>query len=527
MSYAAYREVQCDRDIAGDAFSRGQQHWSWRYEGSLAFNPYRSYFKVRVALSLGDGTALQNKDGIGLNMFFMDNLFQKMTVKGPKGRMISTLDDYVPQCSALKRRLHNSRSSLKVLGEKMNMSQPILRDRIQVTATDGIERWSTSCGGSGQQAASAVHGIPPPWLNYGVHTIEFLAANTIQFAGAGLPDLTKVLHVGQRIWFDDTAGGGGEKVTTILSITANSVVSDTVAVSAGGGANAIVNQFRIEKVVFTPEFSRKSKNIEICWKPEALGFFSIDDWLRGHYVLTMTPYSLTEMQRRAVEAYRVVNPGLLATDFKFEIVSMLFHPYVGHNMVSESGTKKYQYSEIRCRQQTLTTHSLTEKQFVVDANTYALSLAFQDSDAGQNVCYSASKFKIRNDEELNLSRFHIRMRSLQLPDPPGDPSFTRDSIDYIAQNYYEGLMYSGAKETHDATESLHEWKNRGIFMHYNFPLVAMDLACGVNVATQFSQAFSNDPQVCLFNHYFKVLQIRCERGYVVDSKMIQADAEMH
>lgn len=138
VDYAIYEQVQSERDITGDNFTKGQINYIWDCQGPKKCNLYRSYFRVRCKLTKGDGTTqLDKNDGIAPNMFCLDNIVQQMNHQ-INGKQVDEIQDYIPQLSALKKRIHYNESMLESLGSKTMFSQPNIHERINEVSSDGF-----------------------------------------------------------------------------------------------------------------------------------------------------------------------------------------------------------------------------------------------------------------------------------------------------------------------------------------------------------------------------------------------------
>ena len=86
MKSSYYQEIQPERDVSGSNFSKGQINFNWTMDSSAYFNPFKSFLKIRFKLYKRVGSndvSLTQDDGIGINMFLADCLFQqlKMTLQ--------------------------------------------------------------------------------------------------------------------------------------------------------------------------------------------------------------------------------------------------------------------------------------------------------------------------------------------------------------------------------------------------------------------------------------------------------------
>jgi hypothetical protein len=259
--------------------------------------------------------------------------------------------------------------------------------------------------------------------------------------------------------------------------------------------------------------TRRATNIELIWKPP-MGIFDVDDYICGKWKIELTPVVASSLENYVVETVNNIQPGDTAITYKFKVVDLMFYAYTGYDYGKKASNKSMPLSFIDCRAQSqnLTTTSLTDKTFVVNPSCEALTLFYQSENASSgDTSVSRSKLKIENDEELNLTRFYIKYGGYIRPSPIPDPSLT-GTTDYISQNFYEQLMYSGQKLLNSDIEPLETWKKRGMFFHYRFPK-RKEKTERAYVSSQFS-ALTGRPQVFIVDHFRRNHKINIVDGYV-------------
>lgn len=260
--------------------------------------------------------------------------------------------------------------------------------------------------------------------------------------------------------------------------------------------------------------SQRAHDIELIWRPP-LGFFDITDMLSGDYKLELTPHAEGVWQKHAVEGLTNRAVGTTADDFKIEITEINMYIWKCINQNSLSGQKSYTYSDIRCNSQNLTTNSLTSKIFNVSEKNHSLTLAYQDSSAGDDIRFSRSKFKIANDAELKLVRYYIQKDGITIPDPiPSLEKNTSTGINRMTQRYYENFAYSDADRQLIKKETLRDWFDAGIFFHYKWGK-GYKVSDQVQIYSNFSEQFAVNPQILLFDHYKCTISMKIVNGTVV------------
>lgn len=116
-----YQQVAPSRDVTGDNFPNGQIHMRWETSGNRWWVPKKSYIRMRVELTQGDGTPLVDADGVSPNMFLCGNLFQAAEHR-IGDRTICRLGQYVAPVDALKQRISKSKPWLDSVGEVTNIA---------------------------------------------------------------------------------------------------------------------------------------------------------------------------------------------------------------------------------------------------------------------------------------------------------------------------------------------------------------------------------------------------------------------
>ncbi len=582
VDYAKFEQVQCERDLSSGNFTKGQQNFMWESEGIKSCNFYRSYFRGRFKLTKGDDTQLDTNLGVGPNMFMMDNLYQQCCLKNC-GKDVSSMQDYIPQLGALKKRMQYNNSMLDTLGKQTMYSQADINERINDVSSNGFEM---------KKVDDKIHpGDQTSTLNGVINGLEvaldlgFDAANSFDIVAASgvvnftqnaaplLPDVRNVFNIGDIFVYRNENTNVLRHGVIIALQAANAITirqDQAVAVSADQtvivgqlsrisstesfiiGANTLFTteleigdeilindneRTKVKSIISdieirvsprvssfqpTANWFRNRKNqptrrvteFELTWKPP-LGIFEVDKFLYGKWKLELMPIVSSSIQQYVVETLTNLQPSADATGYKFEVVDLLFYPYTGYNFSAKKGTydQPVSFTDCRAQSQNLTTNSLTDKTFVVNPNTHSLTLFYQDEKASSSdPRFSRSKFKIQNDEELNLTRFYLKYLGTILPNPIPDP-LNNGTIDYITQNYYEQLVYSGSKIYNSDVESLQTWKDRGIFFHYRWPKSQHEKTERVYVSSQFS-ALTDRPQVFLIDHFTRSYKTHIVDGYV-------------
>ncbi len=531
MKYKYFRELQPERAIQGN-FASGQINYKWTMDDNSTWNPSKSYIKIKMKITKGDGTRLDKAFGIAPNMYCADNIFQQMDMR-INGVIVSQWNDYVAQCASLKNRLYKDMNERQALMSSVNYSKIDLVDRLAQVSSDGFKEKDVVWRKGAILAAAAGSGRTLDFLDLATpNQVQITATNRLIFtenAGNKIPDMSKYFAIGDFIYIND----GAENNRIVTGYETINKRNDTLIVSGAALtaviAGDLVAQIRIHDEYYPERLysnSEQANDIEIIWKPP-LGFFDIDDKMGGAYKLELTPHTEGVWQKHAVEGItnrevRLLTQVADATKFSVDIteINMYLCVYVGYG--SASGTKSYTYSDIRCNSQNLTTNSLTSKIFNVHPNNHSLTLAYQDSAVGDDIRLSRSKFKIVDEQELNLVRYYIQKDGITLPDPiPRLDVNQNTGVNKFHQRYYENLQYSGAYENLRKHETMKEWIDAGIYFHYKWG-EGYKKSDQVMVYSNFSKAFKGEteainrnPQILLFDHYWCHLSLNVSGGKVI------------
>ncbi len=528
MQYKYFREIQPERAIQGN-FASGQINYKFDYnDGHTYWNPSKSYIKIKMKITKGDGTRLDKDFGVAPNMYIADNLFQQIDMRC-NGTCVSEWNDYIAQCASLKNRLYNSMNHREALLSSVNYSKIDLIDRLSQVSSDGYKERDIVWRRGVQLGNLAASGRTLDFLDLVTpNTVQFVNATSgIIFREAGgnkIPDMSKYFAIGDYIYFQD---GGGEEAQTVTGYLTTDKRNDTLVVSGNVDDNAaapLVAQVRIHNDYYPERLysnSVQANDMQIIWKPP-IGFWDVDDLLCGSYKLELTPHAEGVYQKFAIESILDKAVGLTANDIAVEIteINMYLCTYVTPSPIS--GSKSYTYSDIRCHSQNLTTNSLTSKVYPIHERNHSISIAWQDSAAGDDTRLSRSKFKIVDEQELNLVRYYIQKDGIQLPDPIPRLSVNQNTgVNQFHQRYYENMQYSDAYENLEKNETLKQWIDAGIFFHYKWGQGYRKTDNAVvyqNFSTSFKgedEATLRNPQALLFDHYYCTVSMNIVGGKLI------------
>jgi len=523
MDYKYFREVQPERAIQGN-FASGQINFKYDMDDRSMWNPSKSYLKIKMKLTKGDGTPLDVNFGLAPNMYICDNLFQQLDMR-INGVIVSEWNDYIAQCASLKNRLYKDLNERETILSDVNYAKTNLSERINQVAADGYKKLNS--GGKTrfielkQNDDTAI--LTTEEIRVLVGALNVLEYRQAADAGAGAVDLTETgMKIGDMIEMVGFAGVAYFRAT-ITAIAANTITLDRALPVAIAAEDILTNKIFLIPVDDGSIQSQRANEIELIWRPP-LGIFDVNDELSGEYKFELTPHAEGVWQKYAVEALTNRAVGTTADDFAVTIQEINMYIWTCVYPSPYSGSKSLRISDMICNSQNLTTNSLTSKVFNVHAKNHSLTLAYQESSVGDDIRFSRSKFKIQNEEELNLVRYYIQKDGITLPDPiprleKQDSRVVANANvngkDFMTQRYYENYAYSKGDKLLIKKEDLQEWFDAGVFFHYKWGK-GYKKSDQVIVYSNFSSAFTTNPQILLFDHYWCDISMNISNGKVVD-----------
>jgi len=280
--------------------------------------------------------------------------------------------------------------------------------------------------------------------------------------------------------------------------------------------NYLLKRLRLGGPKYKVNKARKVKSNELIWVPP-LSIFGVNHAIPGSskHELQLTPFSNTFYQKNFIQSIIADKTHGAANDFKLLITRMDFYACMVDGPQIKEDEFYLDLNETRCQINTVSVPERSQYALDVSPSTNGFTVAFQDEAAESNTLYSQSMFKIRNDEELNLTNFYIRYAGEQKPQPDFEPIYDEEkNQDNMVELYARSVMYNGGYYD-DNTESLKEFYDRGLYMYFPFPKTGSDRETRAYVSTQFS-ALTGTPRILLFNHFKKVCILKYKDSQLVE-----------
>jgi len=543
LSKMEYEQHPPTRDVVNNSFPNGAIHFRFQTSGQKWWIPSKSYLRMRLQLTKGDGTPVDVAFGAAPNMGLMSNLFQSGEMR-INDKVISRVADFMPQVDALETRLTKSKSWLDSVGESTNWwaeSQSlrlaevandgtIVKDTVAVvppeTTSTRVQMGFDAAGGAGNDRNAAAY---------------VAATGVITFTqnGGGALPAPNPYQVGDFFVYTDIQGDpDGVKdvkceVLQVINATSIRVRANIPADVAADGRTDFT-RVRPNPIVAPP--SRRVGEFETVWQPP-LSLFKVGHALpSGRYELVLNPQTSSSYMKRAIECVlgqasknpQAPNAAGNPANIKVNVVDFYLYCATVDGPRADDMTYLLDLEQTRCQAEKIDTTNFQQKNFDVSPSTFALTAAYQDLRVGENTALSASKFKSYDaagvpttSEELKLNRFFINYAGQNLPAPDADPDF-QAGIDYTTQRYSESQIYSGAYFDTGGAETIEEWHERGAYYYFSWPRDGTDRSTRVNVHQQFNGADVANMRLLLFDHSKQVGRVRVQDGRVVDVQLEDA-----
>lgn len=505
---AEFTQISPERDVTGNAFSKGVIKFKWSLHSRTRWNPYKSHIRMRIRLRHPNPRQLKKEDGIAPNMFMGDCFWQQMSAECD-GVVVSSIDDYAAQIAALKHRYTIGEDRRKNFYNKLNFGEESLNRRINEVSVNGFEDDTKfNFVSLSDNAGTFILGAEEYKTDADTNVLLYRANGD---GGAGAVDLRETaLGVGDHIIFEGVANN---KLTSKITAIGQSQITIT------NNPNVIAANQDISDLYYTKsQPSRRVQEFEIIFKP-AMGLFYLNQNLPGNWTLNLYPHGNGNWQKYVIES---LTDATLNTDYTIEVLNMELFLWKGYSETSESVVKTYEFNEIRCSGQSVVNGTLLNKAFVINPTSHTFSIAFQASNAGTDSSLSRTRFKVANNYDLQISRFQLRLGGNTIPTPPPSIEYTEAGIntqgkDFSSQQYMEQLQYLNSIYL-DNPENLTLWQRRGPHYTYKIPIEVQSQDNTLNVSTQFNGAFPGTFSILVFDHFIQKFQLTIQNGMVTGVK---------
>lgn len=533
-----YQQVASTRDVVGTNFSNGTINFKFSNSGVRRWIPSKSYIRLRLQLTKGDGSALDTAFGAAPNMGLCANLFQSAEFR-INDKVVSRVGDFIAQVDALETRLTKSRAWLQSIGESTNWWSEDQKLRLAEVSSDGSIIKGITGVADAVETGRVAMGFDALLANNNgwAYTADTGALAYTQGAnGTGLDaaDASAAFPVGSYFKFVGVANTPEVEMKVLSNDGAGVLVIEPL-LNADVAVSGTNNFARVVRELAAPA-SRRVGSFELIWQPP-LSIFKIEKALPcGDYELVLNPQTYQSFQKRAIESVlgavsieAAPKTGGLATQIRANVVDMYLQCAMVDGPRVDDITYLLDLEQTRCQSDKINNTSFAQKNFDVSPSTYALTLAYQDARAGEHTAISPAKFRSyevgltpATAQELELNRMFINYAGQNMPAPDADPEF-KAGTDYTTQRYVESQLASGGYHDTGGVESITEYHDRGAYYHFRIPRDATDRSTRVSCHQGFtSTADVASMRVLLFDHSKQVCMVRIQDGRVVNVELEDA-----
>jgi hypothetical protein len=103
MANTRFMEVNCARSISDPDFAGSQQEFKFNVSGTTWWVPRECFFRFRMNITRGDGTAIVLQDDVAPSFACVDSMYRALEFK-MGGLTVSRIGQYCPQISALQKK---------------------------------------------------------------------------------------------------------------------------------------------------------------------------------------------------------------------------------------------------------------------------------------------------------------------------------------------------------------------------------------------------------------------------------------
>jgi hypothetical protein len=567
VSESQFLQVTSLADITGTSFTRSNIVFNFETNGNQWIDLSESFFRIRMTLSTARNTVANNQllysDGLAPAMNMGGGLFNMIQCE-INDRVVSRIDNFVPQTDALMCRMSRTKSDIESnigaplwhpeFGVRQSIvcdNRPIdgaadirhkhgktykLQDTITLAGlgTSGDATFTIAAPTAGPPAFTTVTITSADAANRSASSIgsRFKVGDVVELSGltaqVGVCRGT-VLSVG----LPAGAAGTGALVAIIIRAAMAENLGAAVAVNVLP-AGAFINIYR--PFDNTQDFGNAGgEAFEFLWQPP-LSIFQVPHAMPSNlrYRITLTPnqnYQVACVENRSLNALVPQPPDAnnYVTGYKLIMDQMNLYVRTYRHTSTDNLRFILDLTSYNCQSELISGNALSQKNFDVAASTTHLIVAYQSSLAGSDNSLPPTKLlmnPINDAYNLDLTRFYLTYAGVAYPQPDGDSSFFNDSnvlantntntgisIDYTTWPYLQGLISSGSYRDSGGWESYANWKSKGPCSIFKTSKDERSQSTRVVVNNSFA---NNQPNrnLLLFNVFKQVCEISIENAKV-------------
>jgi hypothetical protein len=567
ISESQFLQVTSLADITGTSFTRSNIVFNFETNGNQWIDLSESFFRIRMSLTTGRNTAADNQllysDGLAPAMNMGGGLFNMIQCE-INDRVVSRIDNFVPQTDALMCRMSKTKSAIEsnigvpLWHPEFGVRQSIVCDNRPIDGAadirhkhgktyklqDTITLAGLGTSGDASFTIAAPNAGPPAFTTVTITSADaanrsaavigarFKVGDVVELSGltaqVGVCRGT-VLSVG----LPAAAAGTGALVTIIIRAAMAENLGGAVAVNPLPAA-AFINIYRAFDN--TQDFGNGGgESFEFLWQPP-LSIFQVPHAMPANlrYRITLTPnqnYQIACVENRSLRALAPNPPDAnnYTTGYKLIMNQMNFYARTYRHTSTDNLRFILDLTSYNCQSEIVTGNSLSQKNFDVAASTTHLIVAYQSTLSGSDNSVPPTKLLMNytNDAyNLDLSRFFLTYAGQAYPQPDMDPEFNNDTnvstnantvlgntIDYTTFPYVQGLISNGTYREDGGWESYANWKSKGPIWIWAVNKDERSQATRVQVNNSFVNNQANR-NLLLFNVFKQVCEISIENAKV-------------
>ena len=502
MTEPTLQEVTATRGVAGDQFDRGLQEFNFSIGAPNAVIMSKSYFRIELELKGDGGLAPTMKEQLAFSDDTAGGLYNNCYFRGG-GQNISSVNQFAPWGSAIKKRLGSSKPWFDTLG-KVWGSEADLTKRIQNVSSDT----AVSPVSANSETFRSVDTSDPA---------KYISATVSIDASIG-----EVEGVDTKF---DTAGEMQVKIGDILTVsgvgyTVLAVTDNNTLTVAGVIKNvAAINDWYITRRNVSRTSEGKNK-VYVLWQPP-IGIFSHDEPLAaGDWSIQLNPSS-----RYNTSIIETLNPfykgkyAVTVSDVKLYIhTEKMSLPDQVYNLdLMECGIQSKVYSN--------------NLQFSVPASTKSLAIFVQDVSAGSNPAFPPSMFKAKKlnggtGGDLTLQTLQVTYAGVTRTATPWQSDFNDVAVggvnlNILQQRYNDTYKATGRDLADSGCESFDDWLKRGALMYFDWERDYENRSTEVQIQSNYRDLHANT-NMFVVAFYSKGVDITTSSGVItsVQSRQI-------
>lgn len=514
VSECDYMQVTSLADIAGANFVRSQIVYNWETAGNIWTSPSESFFRFRMSFQTAAGVQLEAKNDIAPSMNCCAGLFSTIQLE-MNDRVVSRLDNYVQQVDSVATRLFKNKSMIES-SNGIDVYSPAFEKRMGIIckpmnvvgAAPGNAQNTLGCG-------SMYRLVSGDWVKLATDTLSITNTSPVvvelkQNAAAVNFARGVFIRPGDIFEYVSVAGAIYRNTVNLVEIADGKITTITLDAGPLPGAplvDALAStgwQIRVYSPFFSQDLPRAAKDIELLWQPP-ISFFNVQHYLppNARYRLTLTPN-----QNYKVACVESIVEKKAGTDYDVLVnqANLYIRTYRGDSY--DAGNFLLDLTSINVQSELVPSNNLTQKNFDVSPSTTHLIVAYQQSSAGSDTKYSASKFIMdpRNiDVNMDVTRFFLNFAGKNYPQPDLDATFV-DGKDYYTWAYMQAVIGGGMYPDVGGTETYEQWKQKGPLFIYAVNRDGRSQATRVQVNQSFVSALAGR-NLLLMNVFKQVCKV--------------------